>query len=215
MQDKDINQVIKILRKAVTAWPAPALAHYSHTPFTTLISCILSLRTQDRTTIEASERLYRVADTPEQIAALSRKRLERLIYPVSFFRVKAETLREVSRDLIDRFGGAVPDTIDQLLTLKGVGRKTANIVVTLAYGKPGIAVDTHVHRIVNRLGYIRSRHADQTELLLRDKLPRRYWIVLNDLLVAYGQNHCTPSSPHCSTCLLDRYCDRVGVDRFR
>ena len=215
MQDKDINQVIKILRKAVTAWPAPALAHYSHTPFTTLISCILSLRTQDRTTIEASERLYRVADTPEQIAALSRKRLERLIYPVSFFRVKAETLREVSRDLIDRFGGVVPDTIDQLLTLKGVGRKTANIVVTLAYGKPGIAVDTHVHRIVNRLGYIRSRHADQTELLLRDKLPRRYWIVLNDLLVAYGQNHCTPSSPHCSTCLLDRYCDRVGVDRFR
>lgn len=215
MQDSDISQVIRILRKLVLAWPAPALAHYSDTPFTTLISCILSLRTQDRTTIEASNRLYGEADTPERIAALSLDKLERLIYPVSFYRVKARTLQEISRDLIDRFGGAVPDTIDELLTLKGVGRKTANIVVTLSFGKPGIAVDTHVHRIVNRLGYIKSRDADETELMLRAKLPRRYWIVLNDLLVAFGQNHCKPTSPFCSTCRLDPYCDRVGVNRSR
>ena len=215
MRDGDIGQVIGILRKAVKAWPVPALAHYSDTPFTTLISCILSLRTQDRTTVDASNRLYAVADTPEGIGAFSRKRLERLIYPVSFYRVKAETLREVSRDLIDRFGGEVPDSIDALLTLKGVGRKTANIVVTLAFGKPGIAVDTHVHRIANRLGYIESRNADETEMLLREKLPRRYWIVLNDLLVAFGQNHCTPTSPHCSTCPLDTHCGHVGVTRSR
>jgi len=215
MRDREIDDVVRILKRAVTDWPAPALAHYAHTPFTTLISCILSLRTQDRTTTEASDRLFAIANTPEAMARLSRRRLEKLIYPVSFYRVKAETIQQLCLDLIDRFGGEVPDSIDALLTLKGVGRKTANIVVTLAFGKPGIAVDTHVHRIVNRLGYIESKSPDESEMRLRAKLPRRHWIVLNDLLVAFGQNHCAPTSPRCSTCPLDAYCERVGVTRHR
>jgi len=215
MRDRDIHQVVRVLRTVVHQWPVPAVGHYAGTPFTTLVSCILSLRTQDRTTVEASNRLFAVADTPEAIVRLPAGRIERLIYPVSFYRVKARTLREISREVMERFGGEVPDTLDELLTLKGVGRKTANIVVTLAFGKPGIAVDTHVHRIANRLGYVSSRHADETELRLREKLPRRYWIVLNDLLVAFGQNLCKPTSPHCSICPIEKYCERVGVDRSR
>lgn len=215
MRDREIHHVIRALEKAVPAWPVPALAHYTATPFTTLISCILSLRTQDRTTVEASNRLFAVADSPEAIIGLRLAKIQRLIYPVSFYRVKAATIRDVSRDLISRFDGRVPDTIDGLLTLRGVGRKTANIVVTLAYGKPGIAVDTHVHRISNRLGYVETRHPDETEMRLREKLPARYWISLNDLMVTFGQNLCTPLSPHCSICPIARYCDRVGVTRSR
>lgn len=215
MRDADIHQVVRILRNTVSQWPVPALAHYSRTPFTTLVSCILSLRTQDRTTIEASNRLFAEADTVETVSAMSLRRLERLIYPVSFYRVKAKTIRELSRDIVDRFEGKVPDSLDELLTLKGVGRKTANIVITLAFGKPGIAVDTHVHRITNRLGYVTSTHPDETEILLRAKLPRRYWIIWNDLLVAFGQNHCKPVSPYCSLCPLAGFCSRAGVTRSR
>ena len=215
MRDREIHAVVRTLQKAVSAWPVPAIAGFAETPFTTLISCILSLRTQDRTTAEASQRLFSVANTPQGILALSVDEIARLIYPVSFYRVKAATVREISGDIVVRFDGVVPDSLDDLLTLRGVGRKTANIVVTLAFGKPGIAVDTHVHRIANRLGYVSSRHPDETEMLLREKLPRRYWIVLNDLLVAFGQNLCRPISPRCSVCPLTRYCDRVGVEKSR
>jgi endonuclease III len=215
MRDEDIHRVVSALRRAVRAWPVPALGHYSETPFTTLISCVLSLRTQDRTTIEASDRLFALADTPEAILRLRVDRIERLIYPVSFYRVKARQLRGISRDILKRFGGQVPDTIEDLLTLGGVGRKTANIVVTLAYGKPGIAVDTHVHRISNRLGYVRTKTPEETETRLREKLPRRYWIVFNDLLVTFGQNLCKPTSPHCSHCPIAVWCARVGVTRSR
>ncbi len=207
--------MIRILRKEIRRWRVPAIGHYTQTPFKTLVSCILSLRTQDRTTTRASESLFKVADTPEAILKLPATKIERLIYPVSFYRVKARRIREISSILLGRFGGKVPESMDSLLTLPGVGRKTANIVVTLAFHKPGIAVDIHVHRISNRLGYVATRGPDETEMALREKLPRRYWIVLNDLLVAFGQNLCKPLSPHCSICPIATYCDRVGVKRSR
>ena len=141
--------------------------------------------------------------------------IERTIYPVSFYRTKARTTHAICRELLGRFGGEVPSGLEDLLTLPGVGRKTANIVVTLAFRKAGIAVDTHVHRISNRLGYVRTRTPDQTEMALRRKLPRRYWIVYNDLLVAYGQNLCKPISPFCSRCKIAEYCSRVGVKKRR
>ncbi len=215
MQDQDIHRIVRILRKEARRWAVPAIGHYTDSPFTTLISCILSLRTQDRTTMGASRRLFSVADTPERILEVQTTRLEELIYPVSFYRVKAQTIRKIATELIEKFGGKVPDTLEELLKLPGVGRKTANIVVTLAFNKPGIAVDIHVHRISNRLGYVSTKNPDDTEMALREKLPRRYWIVLNDLLVVYGQNLCKPVSPFCSKCAIADYCDRVGVERSR
>ncbi len=215
MNDGDIHHTIRILRREVRNWPVPAIGHYTRTPFTTLISCILSLRTQDATTMEASRRLFAVADAPEAMLALRTDRIERLIYPVAFYRVKARTIKKIAGELLERFDGGVPGALDALLSLPGVGRKTANIVVTLAFGKPGIAVDTHVHRIANRWGYVATRTPDQTEMALRGKLPRRYWIAINDLLVAFGQNLCKPLSPFCSKCALADFCDRVGVERSR
>ena len=153
--------------------------------------------------------------SPEAMLRLTAAKIARLIYPVSFYRVKARTIRAISTEIRDRFGGQVPHRLEDLLTLPGVGRKTANIVVTLAFRRPGIAVDTHVHRISNRLGYVSTRNADETEMALRGKLPRRYWIVFNDLLVALGQNVCRPVSPHCSVCPIEMFCDRVAVGRSR
>jgi endonuclease III len=180
-----------------------------------LIACLLSLRTQDSTTGPAAGRLFAVAATPHAMLTLPARRIEKLIYPVGFYRTKARVLLGVSRDLIDRFGGRVPDDIDALLTLKGVGRKTANLVVTMGYGKPGICVDTHVHRISNRLGYVRTRTPEQTEMALRATLPRRFWIGYNDLLVSFGQNICVPISPKCTQCPVNDLCPRVGVTSSR
>ena len=146
---------------------------------------------------------------------LAPPRVERVIYPVGFYRTKARVIHSICRDLLERFGGRVPDEIDALLTLKGVGRKTANLVVTMGYGKPGICVDTHVHRISNRLGYVRTKTPEQTEMALRAKLPARYWIGYNDLLVAFGQNVCAPISPRCSVCPARMLCRRVGVTASR
>jgi endonuclease III len=149
------------------------------------------------------------------MAKLPVRTIERAIYPVGFYRTKARVILQICRDLLDRFGGDVPDEIDQLLTLKGVGRKTANLVVTLGFNKPGICVDTHVHRISNRLGYVKTRTPDETEVALRAKLPRRYWIGFNDLLVAFGQNVCAPVSPKCSGCPVRALCPRIGVTASR
>jgi endonuclease-3 len=211
----DIHSVVRILKREIRQWPVPALAKYVETPFTTLISCILSLRTQDRTTSAASDRLFAIAQTPESMLAVSEKVIERAIYPVSFFRTKSRTIHAICEQLLSRFQGNVPSDLDTLLSLPGVGRKTANIVVTLAFRKPGIAVDTHVHRISNRLGYVRTKTPEKTEMALRRKLPPRYWIVFNDLLVAYGQNLCKPIGPHCSSCKISAYCRRVGVKSSR
>ena len=179
------------------------------------MACLLSLRTQDTTTGPAAARLFALADTPHAMLELSARTIERAIYPVGFYRTKARVILGLSRDLLDRFDGGVPDDIDALLTLKGVGRKTANLVVTLGFDKPGICVDTHVHRISNRLGYVRTRTPDETEMALRAKLPPRYWIGYNDLLVTFGQNVCAPVSPKCSVCPVARLCRRVGVRTSR
>jgi endonuclease-3 len=180
-----------------------------------LIACILSLRTQDTTTGPAAARLFAAAATPADLLALSAARIAKLIYPVGFYRTKARVILGICRDLLERFGGRVPDTIDDLLTLNGVGRKTANLVVTMGFGKPGICVDTHVHRISNRLGYVRTKTPEETEMALRERLPRRFWIGYNDLLVGFGQNVCTPISPRCSTCPVRPLCRRVGVTSAR
>jgi endonuclease-3 len=206
------------LRRTRRGWTRTALAliaEQDRDPFRVLVACILSLRTQDTTTGPAAARLFARANTPSAMLALSPRTIERLIYPVGFYRTKARVIRGLCRDLLDRFGGRVPDDIDALLTLKGVGRKTANLVVTMGYGKPGICVDTHVHRISNRLGYVRTGDPEATEMALRARLPRRFWIDYNDLLVAFGQNVCTPISPRCSTCPVSALCRRVGVTSAR
>lgn len=184
-------------------------------PFKVLIACILSLRTQDSTTEKASERLFRLASTPEAMAELPVKDIEKAIYPVSFFRIKSVRIKEMSHELVGKYGSKVPDEIEELLKLKGVGRKTANLVATLGYNKPGICVDTHVHRITNRWGYVRTKTPEETEFTLREKLPLKYWKEINGLLVALGQGICRPLSPYCSKCAIARYCARVGVVRSR
>ncbi len=219
MRDEEIHAVLRILRKEVQQWQDPVVGvvakESGRDPFRILISCLLSLRTKDRTTAEASARLFALAADPATMLELPRRRIERTIYPVGFYRTKAKQIHEICRRLLDRYGGRVPDSIDELLTLPGVGRKTANLVVTVGYQKPGICVDVHVHRISNRWGYVRTNTPEQTEEALRKKLPRRYWITYNDLLVPFGQNLCLPVSPYCSRCKLTRYCERVGVAKSR
>ncbi|HLO26672.1 MAG TPA: endonuclease III [Geobacteraceae bacterium] len=218
MKDREIHEAMVILREAVRQWRTPAVTIVSQRegdPFKVLVSCILSLRTQDRTTATASERLFALADNPAAMAGLATEAIEKAIYPVGFYRVKAGQIREISRVLVERYGGKVPDDLDELLTLKGVGRKTANLVVTLGFGKPGICVDTHVHRICNRWGYLTTKTPEETEFALRAKLPKEYWLDINDLLVTFGQNQCHPVSPRCSTCPLGHLCARVGVTKSR
>ena len=215
---KSIGRVLAILRREARGWDAPVLtlmAAEKHDPFLTLIGCILSLRTNDKTTAIAAPRLFAKARTPREMIALEPREIEELIYPVGFYRTKARGIREICRDLIERFDGQVPDEIDDLVTLKGVGRKTANLVVTESFRKPGICVDTHVHRISNRWGLVATKTADQTEVALRGVLPRRYWIEYNSLLVAFGQTLCHPTSPWCSRCPITLKCPRIGVTRSR
>lgn len=217
MKDESIHQVIEILRKEVAALREPAVTQVSRQrdPFKVLISCIISLRTKDEVTRESSMRLFEAAGGPDTMSALAQERVEKLIYPAGFYRVKAKNIREISRRIAAEYHGRVPDEIDELLKLPGVGRKTANLVVSMGFGKPGICVDTHVHRISNRLGYVKTKTPTQTEFALRDKLPPQYWMDVNDILVTYGQNICTPISPHCSACRLSPCCDRVGVGKSR
>ena len=175
----------------------------------------LSLRTKDEVTAIAAEHLLALAKTPEEMLKLSEGKIIKAIYPVGFYRIKAKTILHISKELIDRFHSRVSDTIEQLLTLKGVGRKTANLVVALGYNKEGLCVDTHVHRISNRLGYVKTKTPDDTEFALRDKLPSKYWLRYNTLMVAFGRHICVPLSPFCSRCLVFAYCDRVNVVRSR
>ena len=218
MQDTDIHAIVKTLRQEVSRWEAPIVTKISRDrrcPFEILVSTLLSLRTKDETTRHAATRLLARARTPRALLHLSQSEIQGLIYPVGFYRRKAVVLRQVSQQLLNRFNGRVPDDLEELLQLKGVGRKTANLVLTLGFQKPGICVDTHVHRISNRLGYVATRTPEQTEFSLRDKLPHKYWIIFNDLLVTYGQNVCKPVSPLCTTCRIEGYCGKVGVTRHR
>jgi len=187
----------------------------SKSPFLVLISCLLSLRTKDAVTDQAGRRLFARARTPQQMLALPLPRIRRMIYPVGFYRTKARRIHQICQHLLGRFRGKVPDSLEELLTLPGVGRKTANLVRTVGFGKPGICVDVHVHRISNRLGYVRTKTPLETEMALRAKLPRRYWLRYNTLLVGFGQTICAPVSPWCSRCPVRRCCARVGVTRSR
>ncbi|MDD2335603.1 MAG: endonuclease III [Geobacteraceae bacterium] len=218
MKSGQIHEAMEILTEAVRYWQTPAVTIVSQRegdPFKVLISCILSLRTQDRTTGPASARLFALADTPEKMVKLLPEDIEKAIYPVGFYRTKSVTILNICRTLLDSYQGKVPDDLDELLKLKGVGRKTANLVLTLGFCKEGICVDTHVHRICNRWGYVLTKTPEETEFALRKKLPRQYWLRINDLLVTYGQNQCTPISPKCSSCPLVDMCDRVGVGKSR
>jgi endonuclease-3 len=218
MHATEIHAAIRLLRREMRLWQEPVVgvvARASRDPFLILIACVLSLRTKDRTTAEASQRLFALASDPAAMARLTIRSIETAIYPVGFYRTKAKQIREICRRLLDAYGGLVPDEIDELVTLKGVGRKTANLVVTVGYRKPGICVDIHVHRISNRWGYIKTKTPEESEQALRRKLPRQYWITYNDLLVPFGQNICQPVSPWCSKCKLTAYCDRRGVTKSR
>jgi endonuclease-3 len=184
-------------------------------PFRVLIGCLLSLRTKDEDSFPAAERLFAKADAPAAMLKVPLRTIERAIYPVGFYRRKAEQVHAICRTLIDRYGGDVPGEIDELLTLPGVGRKTANLVVTRGFGRPGICVDTHVHRITNRLGWVKTGSPNETETVLRAFLPRRHWIPINELLVRHGQEVCRPISPRCSVCTLRPDCPQRGVGRSR
>ncbi len=216
-QNVKIKKIIEILRVESKKYKEPIVTTVSRKrdPYKVLIATILSLRTKDDTTHKASERLFKRASTPYEMVKLPQEEVEKLIYPVGFYKRKAKNLIEVSKILIEKYDGKVPDSIDELLKLPGVGRKTANLVITLGYGKYGICVDTHVHRISNRLGLVKTKTPEETEFALRKLLPKEYWIEYNDLLVTWGQNICTPISPKCSICAISSYCSRVGVKKFR
>ncbi len=219
MRQDQITAALRIVKREILQWEEPVLGvvarESNRDPFRILISCLLSLRTKDKTTNEASVRLFALAHQPATMLVLPLRKIERAIYPVGFYRTKAKSIHAICRRLLEVYGGTVPESIDELVTLSGVGRKTANLVVTVAYGKPGICVDIHVHRISNRWGYVRTKTPEDTEQALRRKLPAQHWITFNDLLVPYGQHLCQPVSPFCSKCKLTEYCDRVGVTRSR
>lgn len=216
--NSNIDQVIQTLHQAIKHLPDPSVTLVGKrwkSPFLVLISCILSLRTKDQTTLPASERLFDLASTPQEMLRLSVQKIEKTIYPVGFYKTKAKTILGICKRLIKEFRGQVPDHMEILLTFKGVGRKTANLVLTEGFGKPGICVDTHVHRISNRLGYVKTKTPEETENELRKKLPTKYWMEYNSLLVLWGQNTCKPVSPFCSNCPIGKFCARVGVDKSR
>ena len=214
MRNEHIATVIHLLRRELEKGKYPIvsdLAERERNPFQILISTLLSLRTKDEVTEVAAEKLFKLAATPEEMLQLTEDEIISAIYPAGFYRNKAGTIIRISGELVEKYGSRVPDTIDELLKLKGVGRKTANLVVTLGYNKEGICVDTHVHRISNRLGYVKTTKAEETEFALRDKLPPKYWIDFNTLMVAFVRRICRPISPLCSECPISLYCEKVGV----
>jgi len=219
MKTTHIPQVIKILREKVKPFEIPSVSQIAliekNRPFRVLISCLLSLRTKDEVTFPASERLFNRAPTIQEMRKLNPQEIEKIIYPVAFYKTKAKQIPEICRRLIEEFGGKVPEEIDDLLKFKGVGRKTANLVRTLGYGKLGICVDTHVHRVSNRFGLVETKMADETEFALRKILPSEHWIEYNDLLVTWGQNICKPISPLCSKCEIEKFCKKRGVAKSR
>jgi endonuclease-3 len=210
--------MLRRIRSALRGTTPPVVTLIAETerdPFKVLISTILSARTKDDVTAAASSRLFSAAPNARKLATLPHERVEALIFPVGFYRTKARSVVATARELLERFGGEVPDTIDELVTLPGVGRKTANLVLTEGFRKPAICVDTHVHRITNIWGYVATRTPAETEVALRAKLPRGQWLDLNKTLVGFGQQICLPASPWCSRCPVAEWCPRIGVARWR
>lgn len=215
-----IDEIFSLLKQELRSYGPPIVSRSKpgipDTPFVTLISCLLSLRTKDEVTEKAAQRLLKDDHTPEQLSTMPVQQIERLIYPVGFYKTKAKRIKEISTTLLKDYHGAVPDDFDELLKLKGVGRKTANIVMVYGHKKHGfLPIDTHCHRVPNRLGWIRTKTPDETEMTLKKILPERYWDDFNDLFVRFGQTICVPVSPFCSRCPIARYCKRVGVTTSR
>lgn len=218
MKKIDIDAIYKILLKETQHYKVPVvdlIAVQTEDPFKILLATILSARTKDEVTSKAAERLYRKVKNFKNLEELSVKQLEELIYPVGFYKTKAKHLKLLPLVIKKEFHGKIPDTIEELVKLPGVGRKTANLVVAVGFRKPALCVDVHVNRIFNRLGYIRTKTPYETEMALRKKLPLNYWEKINKLLVAFGQNICRPVSPYCSKCPIIRYCNQIGVKKKR
>lgn len=192
-----------------------AVAFEKSDPFRVLLSTIISLRTRDEVTLAASNRLFSVADTPQLIIETESEVLEKLIYPAGFYKTKIRNMKKISHILLEKYDGLVPHTKEELLALPGVGIKTANLTLNLGFNIDAICVDTHVHRISNRKGWINTKTPEESEVALQDVMPIKYWIPLNELLVLFGQKICTPISPHCSTCPFDTDCTKVGVTTHR
>uniref|UniRef100_A0A7C4U6B8 Endonuclease III n=1 Tax=candidate division WOR-3 bacterium TaxID=2052148 RepID=A0A7C4U6B8_UNCW3 len=208
----EIDKILKILKEEVKKFNKPVVTKFSidyNDPFIILISTVLSQRTKDSITEIASSRLFEKAKNPFDMLKLKEEEIERLIYPVGFYRTKAKRIKEICKTIIENYNGKVPDTIDELLKIKGVGRKTANLVITLGFNKPGICVDTHVHRISNRIGFVKTKTPFETEMELRKKLPKKWWKIYNDLLVQWGQNVCKPVKPLCNDCAISKYCKKI------
>jgi endonuclease III len=215
--DFNIAEVVKELKKVVKGFRTPSVTVIAkkNDPFAVLISCIISLRTRDDVTEPASARMFALAKSPAELLTLSDEKIEKAIYPAAFFRNKAKSMKELCKILVKEYSGKVPDRLEELVKLTGVGRKTANLTLTLGHNKPGICVDIHVHRICNRLGYVKTESPDQTEMALREILPKRYWKGFNELLVSFGQNLCKPVSPFCGSCPISHTCSQIGVTRQR
>lgn len=209
MKQVDIEQVIKILDKTYSS--NPMLESYLCKPYKALVSCILSLRTRDEVTYPIAEELFKIADTPQAMIELPYEELCKIIKSINYYKTKAENIQLNSKIILEKYEGIVPDSMDELLSLRGVGRKTANIVLAVGYGQPAIAVDTHVHRISNRLGFVSTRTPDETELVLREKVPKKLWRDINRLFVMHGKTTCKPIGPTCGKCPVFDLCNRVGV----
>jgi endonuclease-3 len=212
------RRIVPAVRRAVYGREEPSvtrIARRTRSPFKVLVSTVISARTKDEVTGEAARRLFAAASTPKALAALPERRVAALIYPAGFYRTKARAIRALSAKVAGEFGGRVPDTMEGLLSLPGVGRKTANLVLTLGFALPGICVDTHVHRVVNRLGVVETKAPAETEACLRATLPKGHWLEINDLLVTFGKTICAPVSPRCTICPVERSCARAGVTRSR
>lgn len=207
-----IEKIVQILKEAKQPQSDfVKLMDSFDSPYLVLISCILSLRTNDKTTYPATLRMLKIGKTPEDFATAKVKELEQAIFPVGFYKNKAEQIIELSKILVDKYNSVVPDEIDELVKLKGVGRKTANLVLSRGFNKPAICVDVHVHRIFNRIGYVKTKTPDDTEIALRKKLPQKFWIDINTLLVTHGQNVCKPINPMCDICPISDYCAKISV----
>lgn len=218
MTNRNLPHVFSVLKKEAAKWTVPIVTFYAEKqkdPYKVLISTMISLRTKDAVTSEATNRLWALAQTPDQMRKLPVETIAQAIYPAGFYLTKARNISQVSDIIANKYNNKVPDEIDELVKFKGVGRKTANLVVSKGFGKPAICVDTHVHRIVNRWAYVNTKTPDETETVLRRKLPLKYWLVINDLLVAYGQNLCVPISPYCSRCKFHSLCAKKGVKTRR
>lgn len=209
-----IDKIYQILKKQVASYNVPVvdlIQVQTESPFRVLVGALLSARTNDRTTSAVCTKLFRKVKKISDFDKLSIKQIEKLIYPVGFYKNKAKYIKKLSKVLREDFNNQIPNTIEELVELPGVGRKTANLVVAVAFKKPAICVDVHVHRIMNRLGYLKTKNPLQTEMALREKLPKKYWRITNKIFVAFGQNLCRPVSPFCSKCPISAYCNRTGV----